>query len=168
MSEAAKPDLLLPPSLIGRADLARLIREVEDLDNELEAQTARNRTSGATGYHMPNMSQSLHDFVELNQLDLADGQARMHLKERLKAMKEKAPVVHMTFAVEADPQSLQKLVNYLRTEIHPQALLTVGLQPRLVAGAYIRTPNHIHDFTVRELMEARREVMIKDLESLLR
>jgi G3E family GTPase len=146
--------------------LSRLVRDIENIDNELEAQKARNHATGQTGYHMPNFGKSLSDFAELNKLDLADDQLRMVLKEQMKLMKEKAPILHMTFAVEADPASLQQLVDYVRRELHPQALLSVGLQPSLVGGVYLRTPNHIHDYSVRSRLASARGVISQDIESL--
>ncbi|HSX05985.1 MAG TPA: hypothetical protein VLF69_05945 [Candidatus Saccharimonadales bacterium] len=166
MSEAPQTDFALPPALITRADLARLIREVESLDNELEAQKARNQATGKTGYKMSNISRGLSDFVELNKLDLSSDHTRMHLREQMKALKDHAPIVHMTFSIEADPASLQYLVAYMRTELHPQTLLSVGLQPSIVGGVYMRTPNHVHDFTVRARMAASRGVIAADIEQL--
>ena len=167
MSEDVKSEYLFPPALISRADLARLVREVEGVDNELEAQKARNRSTGETGYRLPTMSHSLADFLELNQLDLADDKGRMLLKERLKVMKEHAPIIHLTFAVDADPGFLQELVAWLRAEIHPQTLISVGLQPSLVGGVYVRTPNHVHDYSIRSLLQTKRDVMIHELEGFL-
>jgi hypothetical protein len=166
VSTQATDTLVFPPALISRADLARLVREIEDIDNDLGAQKARNHATGKTGYSLPALSHVMNDFVELNKIDIANDQARMHLKEQMKIIKDKAPVMHMTFAVEADPASLQKLTAYLRKEIHPQALLVVGLQPALVGGAYIRTPNHIHDFSVRAKMAEKRGIILQDLEQL--
>ena len=166
MSEHAAPAYALPPALITRADLARLVREIEGLDNELEAQKARNHATGQTGYHMPNLSQGMADFIELNKLNQADDQGRMHVKEQMKIMKNKAPIVHMTFAVEADPISLQQLVAYMRKELHPQTLLSVGLQPAIVGGVYMRTPNQVHDFSVRAKLAASRGIIEQEIENL--
>lgn len=168
MSTLAAAPYILPSALISRADLARLVREVENMDAELEAQKARNQTTGQKGYHMPNISQGLSDFAELNKLDLADDKARMLLKEQMKVMKDKAPIVHMTFAVEADPDSLRFLVEYMRKELHPQTLLSIGLQPALVGGVYMRTPNHIHDFTLRAKLSQSRGIIQQDIDQLLK
>lgn len=156
----------LPPALVTRADLSRLVRDIESIDNELEAQKARNHATGKTGYHLPTFSKSLADFAELNNLDLADDQTRTILKQQMQAMKEHAPVLHLTFAVEADAASLAKLVEYVREQIHPQALLSIGLQPALVGGVYLRTPNHIHDFSVRQRLSSTRGLIAQDLETL--
>jgi len=156
---------ILPAALIGRADLARLVREIEAVDNDLESQKVRAQ-GAQTSYRLPTISRSLSDFLELNKINVADDQARMTVKERLRILKDKAPVVHMTFAVDADPDFLQQLVAYLRANIHPQALISVGLQPSLVGGVYVRTPNHVHDFSIRALLQGKRELIINELEGL--
>jgi hypothetical protein len=166
VSEQSTATPLLPSALVSRADLSRLVRDIETIDNELEAQRARNHATGQSGYHLPTFSKGLADFAELNKLDLADDHLRMKLKEQMKVMKEKAPVIHMTFAVEADPSSLAKLVEYIRKEIHPQALLSVGLQPAIVGGVYLRTPNHIFDLSVRSRLSEARSIMAQDIESM--
>lgn len=163
MSESAAASYILPMALIGRADLARLGREVEALDNELEAQKVRGLKD--QGYHLPTMSRGLSDFIEQNKIDISNDQTRLELKEQLRVLKDKAPIMHMTFAVDADPDFLQQLVLWLRHEIHPQALISVGLQPDLVAGVYIRTPNHVHDFSVRSLLQDKHDLLIQKLES---
>ena len=168
MSEPVAASLVLPSALITRADLARLVREIESVDNEIEAQKARNHTTGKKEIHMPGVSQGLNDFAELNKLDLTDDQSRMLVKEQMKAIKDKAPVIHLTFATEADQMSLKQLVEYIRGSLHPQALLHVGLQPALVGGVYMRTPNHVHDFSIRAKLAQSRGVIQQDIDQLLR
>lgn len=157
---------LLPSSLISKADVARLKREVETLDNALETQKVR-AGGQQFSYHMPVTSQLLSDFVELNKLDLANDKVRLELKEQLQALKEKASTMHMTFASVADPESLGQLVTWIRQNIHPQALLSVGLQPAIVGGVYLRTPNHVHDFSLKSMLAGKRELITGGLESLL-
>jgi len=161
----AETQFVLPAALIGRADLARLVREVESLDNDLESQKVRAQAAG-TGYHLPTMSRSLSDFLDLNKINIADDQTRMATKEQLRVLKDKAPIIHMTFAVDADPDFLQQLVTYLRANIHPQTLVSVGLQPSLVGGVYMRTPNHVHDFSIRSLLQNKRDIIMHELEGL--
>ena len=113
---------------------------------------------------MPNMSKSLDCFIEMNKIDIANDHARMELKEHLRALKDHAPIIHMTFAVDADPEFLSKLVEWLRQNIHPQTLVSVGLQPSLVGGVHMRTPNHVHDFSIRKLLATKRDLMVHELE----
>lgn len=164
-NESVAESYIIPPSLIARADISRLAREVETMENELEAQKVRGENKDG-GYHLLTMSQGLRDFLDANKIDVTNDQARMQLKEQVRAMKDKAPIIHMTFAVTADPESLQELLRYIRSEIHPQALLSVGLQPSLVGGVYLRTPNHVHDFSVRMLLAGKRDIIMKELEAI--
>ena len=157
---------VLPAALISRADLARLVREIETVDGELEAQKVRARGQHVS-YKLPNMSRGLSDFVEQNKLDFTDDHGRMRLVEQLRKLKDHAPVVHMTFATEADIESLQYLTAYMRREFHPYTLLSTGLQPNLVAGAFVRTPNHVHDFSIRAALKGKRAVIAGDLERLV-
>jgi hypothetical protein len=163
MSLAHVPDYVLPPSLIGHGDLARMIREVESVDGSLQAQKVRDEGQAA---QLPEVGPVLRDFIEANKIDLTDGQAVLALKEHLRTIKDRAPVVHMTFAVDADSFSLQKLAGWLREEVHPYSLITVGLQPSLVGGVYLRTPNKVHDFTLKALLKGKRDIIVNELEKL--
>jgi len=164
MSEAA-PELNLPPSVVSRADMTRLVRELELVDDELEAQKARRQ--GESGhYHLPNMSQALNDFLQLNKIDVASDRTRMDIKARLRKLKDHAPILHMTFATETDPESMQKLMAWVRRELHPQALISTGLQPSLIGGVYVRTPNHVHDLSLRTHMKDSRGLIVAALDKL--
>jgi F0F1-type ATP synthase delta subunit len=72
----------------------------------------------------------------------------------------------MTFAVTADPESLQQLAQWARTTIDPHAVIAVGLQPGLVAGVYLRTPNHVHDFSLRAMLKSSRGKLVEELGAL--
>lgn len=165
MSEASAPQLMLPASVISRVDMTRLVRDLEAVDDSLEAQKARRE--GESGrYRLPNMSQVLNDFLTINKLDIMNDRVRMDLKSQLRKLKEHAPVLHMTFATEADPESLQQLAAWIRRELHPLALISVGLQPSLVGGVYLRTPNHVHDFSLRNHMKDSRQLIVTALDKL--
>jgi hypothetical protein len=160
---------ILPSALIGRPDIARILRELEALDNELEAQRARNHTHDKkASYQLPNMSRALSDFLTTNKIDIASDHVRMDTRSQLRRLKDHAPVIHMVFASEADPESMQQIVAWIRDNLHPQALITVGVQPSLIGGVYIRTPNHIHDFSLRSHMKDSRNLIVESLDKLIR
>jgi hypothetical protein len=161
----ATDGLKLPPSVVSRADMTRLARELELVDNELESQKARSRGTPGT-YHLPTMSQALSDFLSTNEIDVTDDHVRIDLKARLRKLKDHAPVIHMTFATDTDPESMQRITAWIRQELHPQALVSIGLQPALVAGVYVRTPNHVHDFSLRAHMKDSRKLIIESLDRL--
>jgi F0F1-type ATP synthase delta subunit len=160
------PKFTLPLSLIGKAELSQMIREVETIDAELQSQKVRLQGQGSI--KMPNVSEMLSEFLEINKINLTDDNQSVTLKSQLSILKDKAPVMHFTFASVADPKSLEELAKYVRSEINPIALISVGLQPGLIGGAIIRTPSHVHDFSMRSLFSKNTDVIVQSLEELTR
>lgn len=164
MSHAVKLEnenaLSLPPSLISNTDVARLIRELEAVDNEFEQQVARN--PGAAPI-VPSLSRSLAAICQDNNLLLADSEVRASLRQKLVSIKDSAPVVHITFASEAEPEVVGQLVSWIRARLHPSALVTTGQQPNIVGGCIVRTPDHIYDFSLRERFRASQGAFIEAL-----
>lgn len=156
-------DFTIPPSVVSRIDLSRLVSEVERVDGELTAEAVRAGEKTVTSSGV-GVSSALTDFLSQNNLSLNDSTARSSLIKQLRLLKNKAPVIHMTFASTADQESLQELVAWVRSEVHQQAVISVGLQPDLVAGVYVRTPNHVHDLTLKAKLEGQRELLLKELE----
>lgn len=168
MSEAqvkTHSDFILPPSVVRRADITRLVREFEQIDGDLIT-TAIRKSVGSDQPLELQLSTQLADFLTQNQLKPRNLHERSVLIKELRLLNDTAPVVHMTFAVEADEESLQQLVQWLRESVHPQVVVTVGLQPGLVAGVYLRTPNHVHDLSLRAKLKEHRHVLVKELGAL--
>ena len=157
-------DYALPSALVTRRDVSRLVDEVERIDNEMTAVTVRAK-AGAPSQETSGHSEQLDEFLQQNDLSLDNDHVRTELVHQLRILKDKVPIIHMTFAVEADRESLGQLVQWLRESVHPQAVIDVGLQPALVAGVYLRTPNHIHDLSLRAKLQGSRDVLVKELET---
>lgn len=165
--EEVKPEvpLRLPQAVVTKLDVARLLGEMERIDGELTTTEVRSRR-GFQPSDSSTMSDSLKDFLETNHIDLKTAQDRAALIGRLRSLKDTVPVIHMTFAVEADRKSLAVLAEWLRKSIHPQAVIEAGLQPSLVAGVYLRTPNHVHDLSLRAALKGSHDMLRKELGSL--
>ena len=157
--------LALPPSIVSKVDVARLVLEVEQIDSQQTADAVREKV-GATTHSEIGMSQQLTDFLAGNQLTLGSAPERSELIKQLRSLKESVPVIHMTFAVPADRGSLQQLVQWLRTSVHLQAVLSVGLQPALVAGVSVRTTNRVHDFSMRSALKKNHGLLVSELGAL--
>lgn len=158
-------DYVLPPSIVSKVDVSRMIREAEWVDNELTTAAIRAKT-GAVLPAAPSLSPELEAFLQQNGLTLTNGHERGEIIKQLRLMKDKLPVIHITFAVPADRESLQQLSAWLRASIHPQAVIAVGLQPALIAGVYVRTPNHVHDLSMRAALNNGHGILVKELEAL--
>jgi hypothetical protein len=158
-------ELVLPSSVITKIDVSRLVTELEKVDNDLNSAAIRAETGGPAAVQ-PVLSQQLADFLQQNELKIDDVRVRADLIKQMHLLKDKVPVIHMTFAVTADPDSLQEIAQWIRTNIDPRAVIAVGLQPSLVAGVYVRTPNHVHDLSLRQMLRAGRSKLVEELGSL--
>jgi hypothetical protein len=152
--------LKLPPLVASTTDVGRLIREVEAIDESLHQLKLRK---SAAADKAPKTSQLMDKMVELNKLNLVHETDRQELKAYLEAVREKAPVLHMSFSADPSVQFVEKLISWLRREIHPQALLTIGLQPNIGAGCILRTTNKIFDLSLRQDFAQKKDVLIKRL-----
>lgn len=160
-------DFVLPSTVVTKIDVAHLVSEAERVDNEMTAEAARAKVKSAAP-SQPMMSERFTDFLEQNGVafNQDDSHARSELIRQLRRLKDAVPVIHMTFATEADGGSLQRLAAWLRDSVHPLAVIETGLQPSLVAGVYVRTPNHVHDMSLRAALVKQRGVLVKELEAL--
>lgn len=158
-------DFVLPQNLVSKMDISRLVKEVERVDNELTTASVHEKV-GADQGEKPVYSEHLTSFLEQNQLSLDDSHQRTELIKQMRELKDKLPVIHMTFSVPADGQSLQQIAKWLRESIHPQTVIDVGLQPALVAGVYLRTPNHVMDLSLRAALDGHREDLARELETI--
>lgn len=155
----------LPSTIVSKADISRLVREFEVLDNALTAQSVRKKVD-AKPEDAPVMSAQLAGFLDVNAVNLESATARNAYIKQLRHLKDKVPVMNMTFAVVADPESLQKLTAWVRESVHPQAVIEAHLQPALVAGVYLRLPNHVFDLSVRNALKSKRGELEKELGAL--
>jgi F0F1-type ATP synthase delta subunit len=149
--------MALPVLAATPTDIGRLQLELAAID---EAQ-AGIRKGGEL--KMPHTSRLMDQLIEVNRLTLLHDQDRIALKEFLADIKEKAPVIHMSFSADPTPRFTQKLVTWLRKEIHPSLLLTIGLQPTIGAGCIVRTTNKQFDFSLREDFKKKRDLLRSQL-----
>ena len=161
---APNATLALPTIVVGPTDLNRLHRELEALNDYIRE--AALRKAGEDSSKLPRTSRMLDEFMALNKLNLLQAADRDTVIAFLKQLHTTAPVLHISFAVDPSAAFVDKIVLWLRQNIHPQVLLRVGLQPSIAAGCVVRTPNHQYDFSLRRRFTANRPLLIKKLESL--
>lgn len=158
-------EFTLPSNIVSKADVSRLVREFEQLDDSLTTMAVRQKAGGGET-ERPAMSEQLAGFLEKNTLDIDNTSQRTSFVKQLRLLKDKAPIVHMTFAVVADAESLQQLVSWYRESVHPQTVIDVHIQPALVAGVYLRTPNHVHDLSLRAKLHGQHDALVQELGAL--
>lgn len=154
-------ELVLPPAVVGPADVSRLKRELEGLEDYLHQ--AKLRTAGHSSGKPPRPSRLLGTLTEANHAQLLEAADRRRLLAFLKLAQEHAPVVHISFASDPSAAFTSKIVSWFRTNIHPQLLVQVGLQPGIAAGCVVRTPNQYYDFSLRRQFSGKRALLVDSL-----
>jgi hypothetical protein len=151
---------ILPVSVITLHDISLLVAEVESIDAFFEQ--SKVRRSGTT-MEPPRTSSMMEDVLQYNKLNLIRDEDRNKAKLALQAIRTKSPSLHISFSANAPREFLEKIIGQVRRDIHPQALLQVGLQPNIGAGFTLRTTNKFFDFSLRQHLVKTKSAFIDEL-----
>lgn len=158
-----KKEFALPLSILGAAELNRIYRELELLDDFLRQDTVR---SPGQQLKMPSTTRVMDEFCRTNEVNMLDEAEREAVKIFLKKMKKSAPVVHISFAVEASPAFITKILRWIRENIHPHALLQVGMTPSIVGGCIVRTTNQVFNFGLKQKFDEHKSLLQEQIRTL--
>ncbi|MDB5164688.1 MAG: hypothetical protein JWL89_314 [Candidatus Saccharibacteria bacterium] len=153
-------NLELPVAVVTPVDLGRLLRELHLIDETLLQMQLRG--AGAE-VKMPKTSHLMDQMITANTLNLLHKADRQELQEFLRSVREHAPVLHMSFSADPSVSFMEKLTSWLRREIDPVVLVTVGLQPNIGAGCVLRTTNKHFDLSLREDFAKHRDLLTAKL-----
>lgn len=140
----------LPVTVRTRADVARLSREVRAYDEVVRESQLRSRQIP----ELTSISESLSILLATLKVDLKDAQSRHILVEKLQAIHQGAPVVHLSFATQPSSVALDALVGWFRMNAHAMTLIEVSVLPSIVAGCRIRTTNQVFNFSLSGAVDA--------------
>jgi F0F1-type ATP synthase delta subunit len=154
--------LQLPVSVVSRVDVGRLLREVEAIDSFLKQSAIREP---GTQVKLPKTSRLFDEVVQVNKINVLHEDERVRLHHFLTEVRADAPTVHMSFSADPAPAFTQRLITWLRSEVHPVVLLQVGLQPNIGAGCVVRTTNKYFDFSLRSRLKEKGDVLAQLLKA---
>jgi F0F1-type ATP synthase delta subunit len=145
-------ELKLPLTVISQIDVARLLRELNGLNDFFISASARK---SGTPMQPPPLGRLLEQLAKDNGCNLLNEPDRQKLQAALNLILGKAPLLHISFAAEPPVKALEQILSWFRTNIHPQLLLQVGLQPMIAAGCVLRTPNRVFDMSLRSYIKTQ-------------
>lgn len=151
-------ELKLPPVLASRGDLNRILRELNRVNDYLVGAGYRGEDMAVVSQ---NLSPPLSELLALNNCNLADEGQRRMLYDSLEAISQQAPTLHISFNTAPSPKSLEQVLLWLRANIHPQVLLSVGLQPSIAAGCILRTPNRVIDMGLKQTLLKKQPLLLE-------
>lgn len=149
--------LVLPNHVFSRSDIIKLLMEIDQIDVFLRREVSRKP---GTPTELPKNSPLLQSLAKVNELNLLHQKDRYSMLSFLIAIRAKAPELHFSFSVDPDVQFKQKIIIWLRQEIHPFMLIQVGLRPNLGAGCVIRSNNLTFDLSLKKYFSGKKQVLI--------
>jgi hypothetical protein len=154
------PAFILPLSVMGPADLQRLKREHEAVDDWMRQEELRKPGEKVKP---PKTSRSLDELVGMNGANLQDPASRAKLGRILQKILDHAPLMHISFANEPTSAFMGKILEWLRGNVSPYVLVQVGLQPSIAGGCVIRSGSKYYDFSLRQHLAEHRGDLLKTL-----
>jgi F0F1-type ATP synthase delta subunit len=150
--------LKLPNNLVSQVDVARVIRELNSLNDFFISSEARKSGTPMTP---PRLTRQLDQLARDNGINLLESAHRQQLYGWLNESLGNAPLIHISFAAEPSTKALDVIVIWFRSNIHPQALLQVGLQPTIAAGCVVRTANRVFDMSMRSYLKKQEPYLVE-------
>lgn len=144
--------------MVSQVDVARLLRELNGLNDFFVG--AATRKAGSP-MQPSRSSHALEQLASDNKHNLFEDKDRNSLAAALNMVLGKAPLMHISFAAEPSPQALEKILGWLRGNIHALTLLQVGLQPSIAAGCVLRTPNRLFDMSMRNHLKEQEPYLVQ-------
>lgn len=158
MAHKSDSFLILPASVVGRIEAGRLLREVQALDEFLTQMAIRGTDKAVK---LPRTSRILDETIQVNSINPLIVKDRNRLLSFLVNVQASAPIVHISFSADPSPLFVQKLITWMRKELHPITLLHIGLQPTIGAGAIVRTNNKFFDLSLRHKFTESNDLLMQ-------
>jgi hypothetical protein len=133
----------LPIDIYSPDQLSELVLELQDLAAALRDEAARGDTNQVA------ISPDLAALLNANQIGSNDVNAIEAITKDVEATLLAAPTVHILLAASPNRVIKRQLVEWFRTEINPQTLLTFAARSDLGGGAIIQAGSHLYDMSFR-------------------
>ncbi|HSW66697.1 MAG TPA: hypothetical protein VLI54_06185 [Bacillota bacterium] len=158
----AQQQFVLPILIFGLPEVRRLKLELEALEDFMRQSQIREPGKQP---QLPRLSRMCEALAAENKLNLLQDADRKNLQLFLTNVVSTAPTLHISFAADPSSAFTAKVVTWMRTQLHPYALLQVGLQPTIAAGCVVRTLNKEFDFSLRENLIKHEDLLMAAIEA---
>lgn len=116
----------------------------------------------------PRITRVLEEMARTNKINLLEAKGRQDLADGLERISKEAPSLHISFAAEPSPKAFETILGWFRQNIHPNALVSIGLQPTIAAGCVLRTSNKIFDFSISARLKNQEDYLTKLIDGAVR
>ncbi len=152
----------LPLSVSRPADLSRLIHELTQINEDLDQERIRNP------HQKPEIktSSKMTDVLTANNIDITTKEHRDGLLKIFNRLSERNQIINISFASEATPEFIEKIVEWFRKEIDPYCFIVVGINPTIGVGCIARTKNKVFDMSLKSGLNSTRELLTSRIREL--
>jgi hypothetical protein len=130
-------------------DLASLIDQLDSLQNQELVTKDKLKVN-----HL------LLELLEFNNLDYTKRSDLILLQGALESLESQAQILHFSFNQRPRPEFIYTLVEWLRGNIGPKILISVGYNPSLGLGFTIRTDNKYFDFSLAKRFSSHHQELV--------
>lgn len=138
----------LPVDVYSPDQLSLQLQELRHLLAKRRDIAAQARVNGATQPY-PALSFELQALLKANAVREDDLAGLEVLIKELEALRQKAPVVHLTMAALPNRNLARQLTVWFRDQIHPDTLLTFVMRRDIGGGLMLRAGSNVYDFSFR-------------------
>lgn len=154
--------LELPEMVVTKADVTRLIRELEEYSDAVYQAELRGGQNASTQYLSPGAQLLVQHHGALFQTS----QARRAFIDELRTFQKTAVQVHVSFASQPSPSVVQRITAWFRRNTQENVVLQIGVDPSIIAGCVVRTTNKVFRFSLAEALRASAPVLEKEVAAL--
>ena len=155
-----KTNFKLTNNIVSAVSVGNLITELEAIEDFFLKMKLKSSLSQV---NLPAISPTMQDITRLNSLNLIKPDDRSNLKLFLHSIKTKAPTIHISFGSVPDKDFLLKITDWFRSEINPNLMLSISLQPNIGAGFRLRTTNKVFDFSLHKYLAESKQTLVRTL-----
>ena len=141
--------LKLPNRIVTRRDVIETAREFEQLRDSLTAK----QVPGSTVV-VQDPTERARAVLDENGVKELTVEVADSLQKNLQNLADHAPMLRFVFAGEPEVDFLQKLISWVRTEVHPAGLVLYTIQPQIAGGYILTTDQRRYDHSWRAVLEA--------------
>lgn len=134
---------LLPIDVYSPDQLSELVLELQDLAAALRDERARGDANEVS------ISPDLSALLTANKTESTSAEAVEALTKEVEATLQSAPTVHVLLAASPNRVMKRQFVEWFRTEINPQTLMTFAARSDLGGGAIVQAGSHLYDMSFR-------------------
>lgn len=143
--------LKLPVDVYSPDQLGIVLWELGDVTAKLRQ--SETRAAVAKGEeqepHEIHTSALLLNVLRTAGVSMKDHKELEQLAEEIKTIRDKAPTVHMMLAALPNRAMKRQIVDWFRSELHPQLLLTFAARGDIGGGFILRAGSKQYDFSFR-------------------